>query len=124
MSSYSSCSIVILFAYHNHQPLATTQSNIKENRREPTHRLLNAAKHIVRRARAETSINGPSIARVRLARVDADAVLVGPEAELAFAGLAFLQHMGVALFDDFGGHCNGSGGGEGKEEAGGEELHL
>ena len=57
-----------------------------------------------------------------LSGIHADAILVGPEAEFALAGLALLQK--ATLLDGFlgGGHSEGRGSGE-REEESAEEAH-
>lgn len=78
---------------------------------------------------AKPRIQRPAIARIRLPRIDADAVLIRAEAEAAFARGAFFER-GAAGFEGEGfqavgggGHGEGGGGGEGEEE-GGEEFHV
>lgn len=83
---------------------------------------LNTTQHIIR-PRAKPRIQRPTIAGIRLPRIDADTVLIRAEAEAAFARGAFFERG--ALFEGVGGggHGESGGGGEGEEE-GGEELHI
>ncbi|KAI4243800.1 MAG: hypothetical protein L6R42_010642 [Xanthoria sp. 1 TBL-2021] len=75
---------------------------------------LNTTQHIIR-ARAKSRIKRPPIARIRLPRINADAVLIRAETKAAFAGGAFFER-GAALRE---GVLRGGGHGEGGGEGGG-----